>query len=95
MSKQKKPTVRQQRTNDAFQNPMTRTGVFTPNPLEATAYPLTRFTRDWQTINSLYRSHWIVRRIIDVVPEDMIKNGSRRLCDAIAQHEPAAAFSKG
>ena len=75
MSKKKKPTVRQQRTNDAFQNPMTRTGVFTPNPLETTAYPLTRFTRDWQTINSLYRSHWIVRRIIDVVPEDMIKNG--------------------
>ena len=75
MSKKKKPTVRQQRTNDAFQNPMTRTGVFTPNPLEATAYPLTRFTRNWQTINSLYRSHWIVRRIIDVVPEDMIKNG--------------------
>nr|DAQ67846.1 MAG TPA: Portal [Caudoviricetes sp.] len=75
MSKKKKPAVRQHRTNDAFQNPMTRTGVFTPNPLEATAYPLTRFTRDWQTINSLYRSHWIVRRIIDVVPEDMIKNG--------------------
>lgn len=75
MSKKKKPAVRQQRTNDAFQNPMTRMGVFTPNPLEATAYPLTRFTRDWQTINSLYRSHWIVRRIIDVVPEDMIKNG--------------------
>jgi phage-related protein (TIGR01555 family) len=46
-----------------------------PNLLEATQYPLTRFSRDWQTINSLYRSHWIVRRIIDVIPEDMIKNG--------------------
>lgn len=75
MSKKKKHAVRQQRTNDAFQNPMTRTGVFMPNPLEATEYHLTRFTRNWQTINSLYRSHWIVRRIIDVVPEDMIKNG--------------------
>ena len=75
MSKKKKPTVRQQRTNDAFQNPMTRSGVFMPNPLETTEYPLTRFTRDWQKINALYRSHWIVRRIIDVIPEDMIKNG--------------------
>ena len=75
MSKKKKTAARQQRTNDSFQNPMTRTGVFTPNPLEATAYPLTRFTRGWQTINALYRSHWIVRRIIDVIPEDMIKNG--------------------
>ena len=75
MSKKKKPTVRQQRTNDAFQNPMTRSGVFMPNPLETTEYPLARFTRDWQKINALYRSHWIVRRIIDVIPEDMIKNG--------------------
>lgn len=75
MSKKKKTAARQQRTNDSFQNPMTRTGVFMPNPLETTEYPLTRFTRDWQTINALYRSHWIVRRIIDVVPEDMIKNG--------------------
>ncbi|EFM23139.1 phage-associated protein, HI1409 family [Selenomonas sp. oral taxon 149 str. 67H29BP] len=75
MSKKKKPAVRQQRTNDSFQNPMTRTGVFMPNPLETTEYQLTRFTRNWQTINALYRSHWIVRRIIDVIPEDMIKNG--------------------
>jgi len=75
MRKKKISNARQQRTNDSFQNPMTRTGVFMPNPLETTEYPLTRFTRDWQTINALYRSHWIVRRIIDVVPEDMIKNG--------------------
>lgn len=75
MSKKKKTAARQQRTNDSFQNPMTRTGVFMPNLLETTEYPLTRFTRDWQTINALYRSHWIVRRIIDVIPEDMIKNG--------------------
>ncbi|EJP32268.1 phage-associated protein, HI1409 family [Selenomonas sp. FOBRC9] len=75
MSKNKQAKLRRQKTNDAFQNPMTRSGVFMPNPLETTEYPLTRFSRDWQTINSLYRSHWIVRRIIDVVPEDMIKNG--------------------
>ena len=75
MRKKKISNARQQRTNDAFQNPMTRSGVFMPNLLEATEYPLTRFTRDWQTINALYRSHWIVRRIIDVMPEDMLKNG--------------------
>lgn len=66
-------------TNDSFQNPLTRSGLFMPNPLETTQYPLTRFTRDWQTINSLYRSHWVVRRIIDVIPEDMIKNGYKIL----------------
>lgn len=79
MSKKKKRSVRQRMTNDAFQNPMTRSGVFMPNALEATEYTLTRFTRDWQTINALYRSHWIVRRIIDVMPEDMVKNGYRIL----------------
>lgn len=50
-----------------------------PNVLESTQYPLTRFTWDWQTINSLYRSHWIVRRIIDTIPEDMCKNGYKIL----------------
>lgn len=63
------------KTKDAFQNPMTRSGVFMPNALEATDYPLTRFSRNWQLINSLYRSHWVVRRVIDIIPEDMLKNG--------------------
>ena len=39
-----------------------------PNALEATRYPLTRFSWDWLTINSLYRSHWIVKRIINTIP---------------------------
>ena len=68
---------KRKKTTDSFQNPLARLGVFTPNLLEATQYPLTRFTRDWQTLNSLYRSHWIVRRIIDTIPEDMLKNGYR------------------
>ena len=76
-SKKNKNTqpVERKTTQDSFQNPLARTGVFMPNLLEATQYPLTRFSSDWQTINSLYRSHWVVRRIIDVIPEDMTKNG--------------------
>lgn len=70
--RQVKPNIQ---TKDAFQNPMTRAGVFMPNALEATDYPLTRFSRNWQLINSLYRSHWVVRRVIDIIPEDMLKNG--------------------
>lgn len=66
-------------TKDAFQNPLSRAGVFMPNLLEATQYPLTRFTRQWQLINSLYRSHWVVRRVIDTIPEDMMKNGYKIL----------------
>ena len=67
------------KVQDSFQNVMARTVLFMPNLLETTDYPLTRFTRDWQTINSLYRSHWMVRRVIDVIPEDMLKNGYKIL----------------
>ncbi len=71
------PTTKAKRntlTFDSFQNVMARTGVGTDNLLEGTAYPITRITRDYQLMNSLYRSHWIVRKVIDCIPEDMCKN---------------------
>ncbi len=61
-------------TADSFQNVLARLGVGMPNLLEATSYPLTRLTQDYTTLNSLYRNHWIVRKIVDVIPEDMCKN---------------------
>lgn len=62
-------------TLDAFQNFLARTGFGTPSLMEATAYPLTRMTRDYNTLNALYRNSWLARRIIDLVPKDMTKNG--------------------
>jgi len=59
---------------DAFQNVLARMGTGTPSMMESTQYPMTRLTKDYNLMNSLYRSHWIVRRIIDVIPEDMCKN---------------------
>ena len=59
---------------DAFQNLTARLGTNTPNLLEGTSYPNTRLTRNYQLLNSLYRSHWIIRKIIDVPQEDMMKN---------------------
>ena len=61
-------------TTDAFQNVLARLGYGTPNLMEGTDYPLTRLTNNFQMMNSLYRSHWIVRRIIDTIPEDMTRN---------------------
>ena len=61
-------------TVDAFQNVLARLGVGMPNMLESTSYPVTRLTQNFTLMNSLYRNHWIARRIIDVVPGDMIKN---------------------
>jgi hypothetical protein len=61
-------------TKDAFSNAMARIGYNTSNLLEATEYPITRLTKDYALMNSLYRSNWIVRKIIDTIPEDMCKN---------------------
>lgn len=61
-------------TTDAFQNVLARLGWGAPNLMESTEYPLTRLTQNYQLMNSLYRSHWLIRRIIDVIPEDMCKN---------------------
>jgi len=60
---------------DGFSNPVARLGNFTDNIGEAAEYHMTRITRDMALLNSLYRNSWIVKRLIDVVPEDMMKNG--------------------
>lgn len=62
-------------TLDEFVNPLARSGAGMLNLLEATEYPLTRFTQNWQVLNSLYRSHWVVQKIINTIPQDMMKNG--------------------
>lgn len=65
------------KTNDSFQNALARLGFNMPNMLEGTSYPNTRLSQDYNLMNSLYRSHWIVRKIVDVIPEDMCKNWIR------------------
>lgn len=59
---------------DSFSNVLARMGVNTPNLLEGTEYPMTRLTRNYQLMNSLYRGHWIIRKIIDTIPEDAVRN---------------------
>lgn len=62
------------RALDAFSNVLARLGAGTSNLLEGTEYSLQRMSRDFNTLNALYRESWIVRRIIDVIPADMLKN---------------------
>ncbi|MFV3013573.1 DUF1073 domain-containing protein [Clostridium botulinum] len=70
--KHKQPSKRT--AMDAFSNVLARLGSGTTNLLEGTDYPMTRLTQNFQLMNSLYRSHWIVRKVIDCIPEDMCKN---------------------
>lgn len=71
MSRRKKDN--QILTTDAFSNPMFRLGYGTQAPLEATEYPLTRLTDNYALLNSMYRSGSILQSVVDIVPEDMLR----------------------
>lgn len=65
---------RAKRINDAFANPAAKTGWGEDNLINATEYPLTRLTQDWQLLTSLYRTSWIVQRVCNVIPEDALSD---------------------
>lgn len=60
---------------DAFINPVAKLGLGMDNLLSGTDYTRTRFTQDYNLMVTLYRTHWIVKKIIDVVANDMTKAG--------------------
>lgn len=75
LRKKKKERAPRVKVQDAFSNPLARLGFETPNVMEGTQYTLQRLTRDFNMLNALYRENWIIRRIIDTIPSDMLKNG--------------------
>jgi len=62
------------RTRDSFSNPMARLGNNTSNLIEGTTYTSTRITNNPQLLTTLYREHWLPKKIINSIPEDMLKN---------------------
>lgn len=66
--------VRRGTAFDGFSNPLARLGAGTPNLLDSTQYVMSRMTNDFGTLNAMYRDSWIVRRIVDIIPADMLKN---------------------
>lgn len=60
-------------TMDAFSNPAARIGFGTMDLLQATEYPMTRLTQNYQLLTSLYRDNWIVQNIIATIPNDMVR----------------------
>jgi phage-related protein (TIGR01555 family) len=59
---------------DGFSNLLARIGQGSENIMESTEYRNNNLTRDIHTLNALYRTNWVVKRLIDAVPEDMVKN---------------------
>ena len=68
----KETSQRIRKINDAFANPAAKTGWGEDNLINATEYPMTRLTQDWQLLTSLYRSSWIVQRVCNIIPEDAL-----------------------
>lgn len=75
LKKKRRSSAPRVKVQDAFSNPLARLGFETPNIMEGTQYTLQRLTRDFNMLNALYRENWIIRRIIDTIPSDMLKNG--------------------
>lgn len=68
----KEKTEKLSRINDAFSNPAAKTGWGEDNLINATEYPMTRLTQNWQLLTSLYRTSWIIQRVCNVIPEDAL-----------------------
>lgn len=68
-------------TMDAFSNPIARLGYGTQDLLQATQYPLTRITQNYQLLTSLYRENWIVQNIIETIPGDMVRKWYTLKCN--------------
>lgn len=63
---------------DAFYNAATRAGILAGNQLSYTSYVNTRYSNvQYQEMTNLYRTNWLVGKIIDVPATDMVKVGYR------------------
>lgn len=66
---------------DAFSNAAARMGYGTPSVAEDTDYQLIRWTNYYWLMITLFRNHWIARRIVELPAQDMTKNWAKLQCD--------------
>jgi phage-related protein (TIGR01555 family) len=66
---------------DYFQNMLARTGYGTPSLPEATTYEMVRLSNNYWLMLTLYRNHWLCRRIVDIPAIDMTRAWPKLVCD--------------
>lgn len=64
-------------TTDAFMNPIARLGAGTQNLMEGTVYTRAQINQNYQLLNNLYRTNWVVQNIISTIPADVTKKWFR------------------
>lgn len=77
---------------DSYTNVPARIGQFTGNMASQGHYALTRRTQDYMQLLAMYRSHWIVRKVVDVLAEDMLKDAPKLSCEL--EPEQVAKFDR-
>lgn len=77
MTRQKtRPARRSLRLRDGFQNFVARLGLSEDNTLARSGYqPGSYLTRDRMQLEDMYRTSWLVGRMVNVVAEDMVRGG--------------------
>jgi phage-related protein (TIGR01555 family) len=58
---------------DAFTNMAARIGYGTPSVAEGADYQMVRWSNDYWLMLTLFRNHWLCRRIVEMPVRDMIK----------------------
>jgi phage-related protein (TIGR01555 family) len=80
---------------DVYTNQASNTGFYTSSQVNAGAYAPYRISLDYLQLLYAYRGSWIVRAIVDTVPEDMLKEWpkivSERTPEQIAKFESVVA----
>lgn len=66
---------------DAFRNAVARMGYGTPSVAEGVEYILERWTNNYWLMITLFRNHWIPRKIVEIPAKDMCKAWPRLNCD--------------
>lgn len=66
---------------DYFTNQAARSGFGTPALSEGTQYELIRFSYNYWELITLYRNHWISRRIVDTPAKDMVRAWPKIISD--------------
>lgn len=70
---------------DYFTNAMARMGFGTASLPEATEYNLERLSNNYWLMLTLYRNHWIARRIVDLPAIDMTRAWPKMQCERSPQ----------
>lgn len=66
---------------DVFSNRAARMGFGTPSVAENAEYKLERYTNDYWLMITLFRNHWLARKIVERPAQDMCKAWPRLQCD--------------